>query len=130
MESTKRILARRSGGRKRLELLYISHPDLRCPRPMCPGYCRVPAAFLWIECSTCGWFTLLLPEEHAELISAVAGIIQIDLPLYLACLRLHTDFPSAPCAPSADDDGTMAIEQLVESDCANRGPCFIAEGVH
>ncbi len=63
-------------------------PDLLCPQLTC----QTPLAWacdpLQLVCERCGWMTRLTAEHYADILDALTGITELNLPAYLVILSL------------------------------------------
>ena len=60
--------------------------DLICPH--CYTVCSFSSATRRVACVRCGWVVTLTPEQHAEIVEALAGITTLPVAAYLAVLAL------------------------------------------
>ena len=70
--------------------------DLICPIADCRVACSFSSAAHRVWCARCGWSHRLTPEQTADLVDALAGITDLNLPAYL--LGLAAGQPPPPVA--------------------------------
>lgn len=78
--------------------------DLVCPIAACRVACSFSSAQRRCWCARCGWSAALTPEQTAEIVDALAGITDLNVPAYLLGLAA-----SAPPPPAASGWGLVAL---------------------
>ena len=74
-----------------------THGDLVCPQ--CQAICTFSSAIAVVGCRACRWQARLSPTACREIVDALAGITDLNLPAYLRVLAV-TEPPPVAAAPA------------------------------
>src|SRR5689334_13470881 len=67
-----------------------AHADLICPQ--CRGTCTFSSEQQFVACR-CGWHHTLTDEQHTDLLDAIMGITDLNVPAYLTILAAGKQSP-------------------------------------